>query len=35
MVLGLRQLRGGISCDAATGYVTVMPATGLYALQDY
>jgi FAD/FMN-containing dehydrogenase len=32
MVLDLRQLPGGISYDAATGYVTVTPATGLYAL---
>jgi FAD/FMN-containing dehydrogenase len=32
MVLDLRQLPGGISYDAATGQVTVAPATGLYAL---
>src|SRR6202047_3093202 len=32
MVLDLRQLPGGISYDAATGYVTVTPATSLYAL---
>jgi FAD/FMN-containing dehydrogenase len=32
MVLDFRQLPGGINYDAATGYVTVTPATGLYAL---
>jgi FAD/FMN-containing dehydrogenase len=32
MVLDLRQLPGGINFDAATGYVTVTPATDLYAL---
>lgn len=32
MVLDLRQLPGGIDYDAATGYVTVAPATELYAL---
>jgi FAD/FMN-containing dehydrogenase len=32
MVLDLRQLPGGINYDAATGYVTVAPATSLYAL---
>jgi hypothetical protein len=32
MVLDLRQLPGGISYDAATGQVTVTPATSLYAL---
>ncbi len=32
MVLDLRQLPGGINYDAATGQVTVTPATGLYAL---
>jgi FAD/FMN-containing dehydrogenase len=32
MVLDLRQLPGGVSYDAATGYVTVTPATGLYAV---
>jgi hypothetical protein len=32
MVLDLRQLPGGINYDAATGYVTVTPATSLYAL---
>ncbi|MDT5081559.1 MAG: hypothetical protein QOJ80_6196 [Mycobacterium sp.] len=32
MVLDLRQLPGDINYDAATGYVTVTPATGLYAI---
>lgn len=32
MVLDLRQLPGDIRYDAATGQVTVTPATGLYAL---
>lgn len=32
MVLDLRQLPGAINYDAATGYVTVTPATGLYAI---
>ncbi len=32
MVLDLRQLPGDIKYDAATGQVTVTPATGLYAL---
>jgi FAD/FMN-containing dehydrogenase len=32
MVLDLRQLPGDINYDAATGYVTVTPATSLYAL---
>jgi FAD/FMN-containing dehydrogenase len=32
MVLDLRQLPGGINYDAATGHVTVTPATDLYAL---
>jgi FAD/FMN-containing dehydrogenase len=32
MVLDLRQLPGGINYDAATGYVTVTPATSLYAV---
>ena len=32
MVLDLRQLPGGINYDAATGRVTVTPATELYAL---
>ena len=32
MVLDLRQLPGGINYDAATGHVTVTPATSLYAL---
>jgi FAD/FMN-containing dehydrogenase len=32
MVLDPRQLPGGISYDAATGHVTVTPATDLYAL---
>ena len=32
MVLDLRQLPGGINYDAATGQVTVTPATQLYAL---
>lgn len=32
MVLDLRQLPGGINYDPATGYVTVTPATGLYAI---
>lgn len=32
MVLDLRQLPGGINYDAATGLVTVTPATSLYAL---
>jgi FAD/FMN-containing dehydrogenase len=32
MVLDLRQLPGGINFDAATGHVTVTPATSLYAL---
>lgn len=32
MVLDLRQLPGGVSYDAATGHVTVTPATGLYVL---
>ncbi|MDT0551137.1 FAD-binding oxidoreductase, partial [Streptomyces lonegramiae] len=31
MVLDLRQLPGDINYDAGTGYVTVTPATGLYA----
>ena len=34
MVLDLRQLPGGIRYDAATGQVTVSPATGLYALHE-
>lgn len=34
MVLDLRQLPGGIRYDAATGQVTVTPATGLYALHE-
>jgi FAD/FMN-containing dehydrogenase len=32
MVLDLRQLPGGINYDAATGHVTVTPATSLYEL---
>jgi FAD binding domain/Berberine and berberine like len=32
MVLDLRQLPAGVNYDAATGYVTVTPATDLYAL---
>jgi FAD/FMN-containing dehydrogenase len=32
MVLDLRQLPGDINYDAATGHVTVTPATGLYAV---
>ncbi|EUA06777.1 FAD binding domain protein [Mycobacterium xenopi 4042] len=32
MVVDLRQLPGGINFDPATGYVTVTPATDLYAL---
>ncbi|MDV3127409.1 FAD-dependent oxidoreductase [Mycobacterium sp. 21AC1] len=32
MVLDLRQLPGDIDYDAATGHVTVTPATGLYAI---
>ena len=32
MVLDLRQLPGGIDYDAATGQVTVTPATSLYAM---
>jgi FAD/FMN-containing dehydrogenase len=32
MVLDLRQLPGGINYDAATGLVTVTPATDLYAM---
>ncbi|MGV9802295.1 FAD-binding protein [Mycobacterium sp. NPDC003449] len=32
MVLDLRQLPGDINYDAATGQVTVTPATGLYAI---
>jgi FAD/FMN-containing dehydrogenase len=32
MVLDLRQLPGGINYDAATGQVTVTPATSLYAM---
>src|SRR6202000_3038685 len=32
MVLDLRQLTGGIDYDAATGQVTVTPATSLYAM---
>jgi hypothetical protein len=32
MVIDLRQLPGGINYDAATGSVTVTPATSLYAL---
>lgn len=32
MVLDLRQLPGDINLDPATGYVTVTPATSLYAL---
>jgi FAD/FMN-containing dehydrogenase len=32
MVLDLRQLPGGINYDAATGQVTVTPATSLYAI---
>lgn len=34
MVLDLRQLPGGIQYDAATGQVTVTPATGLYAMHE-
>ncbi|ORV74700.1 FAD-binding oxidoreductase [Mycobacterium gastri] len=34
MVLDLRQLPGGINYDAATGQVTVTPATGLYAVHE-
>lgn len=32
MVLDLRELPGDINYDAATGHVTVTPATGLYAI---
>lgn len=32
MVLDLRQLPGDVSFDAATGQVTVTPATGLYEM---
>ncbi|MEN3222894.1 FAD-binding oxidoreductase [Mycolicibacterium porcinum] len=32
MVLDLRQLPGDINYDVGTGYVTVTPATGLYAI---
>ncbi len=32
MVLDLRQLPGGINYDAATGHVTVAPASSLYAI---
>ena len=32
MVLDLRQLAGGINYDAATGHITVTPATSLYAM---
>ncbi|MGV0813288.1 FAD-binding oxidoreductase [Mycolicibacterium boenickei] len=32
LVLDLRQLPGDINYDAGTGYVTVTPATGLYAM---
>lgn len=32
MVLDLRQLPGGINYDAATGQITVTPATSLYAM---
>lgn len=32
MVLDLRQLPGGINYDAGTGFVTVTPATSLYAI---
>ncbi|OBK22890.1 oxidoreductase [Mycobacterium asiaticum] len=32
MVLDLRQLPGGVNYDAATGQVTVTPATGLYEI---
>jgi FAD/FMN-containing dehydrogenase len=34
MVLDLRQLPGGINYDAATGQVTVTPATSLYAMHE-
>lgn len=34
MVLDLRQLPGGINYDAATGHVTVTPATDLYAMHE-
>src|SRR5947209_414756 len=34
MVFDLRQLPGGINYDAATGQVTVTPATGLYAIHE-
>lgn len=34
MVLDLRQLPGGINYDAATGHVTVTPATALYAMHE-
>lgn len=34
MVLDLRQLPGGINYDSTTGYVTVTPATGLYAMHE-
>lgn len=34
MVLDLRQLPGGINYDAATGHVTVAPATALYAMHE-
>jgi len=34
MVLDLRQLPGGINYDAASGHVTVTPATGLYAMHE-
>ncbi|OBC02933.1 oxidoreductase [Mycobacterium sp. 852013-50091_SCH5140682] len=32
MILDLRQLPGGVNYDAATGHVTVTPATGLYTI---
>lgn len=34
MVLDLRQLPGGINYDAATGHITVTPATSLYAMHE-
>ena len=34
MVIDLRQLPGGINYDAATGQVTVTPATGMYAMHE-
>ncbi|OBI22620.1 MULTISPECIES: FAD-binding oxidoreductase [unclassified Mycobacterium] len=34
MVLDLRQLPGGINYDAATGQITVTPATSLYAMHE-